>query len=179
MMRYILIFFLLDGCQERWGCVVITNMDVTVYNRKYDETTHFDTWSRTVLHGVHVYVDHKTAVTDNGLKSAEVYKIRIPADIPEAGQYLPPDQFARCGGYGQCQAQVASEVIVGHSHNGGRGDEGVSVLGLGGGAGEIHTCVAALVVFRPFCNGEAAQCDASTVQLQRVVVAGVGCAGEG
>ena len=34
--------------------------------------------------GVHVYVDHKTAVTDNGLKSAEVYKIRIPADIPEA-----------------------------------------------------------------------------------------------
>lgn len=60
---------------------MITNMDVTVYNRKYDETTHFDTWSRTVLHGVHVYVDHKTAVSDNGLNSAEVYKIRIPADI--------------------------------------------------------------------------------------------------
>ncbi len=51
---------------------MITNMDVTVYNRKYDETTRFDTWSRTVLHGVHVTVDHKTAVSDNGLNSAEV-----------------------------------------------------------------------------------------------------------
>ena len=79
---------------------MITNADVTVYNRISGDSTHYDTWIRTVLHGVHVHVDHKTAVTDNGLKSAEVYKIRIPADIPEAGQYLPPDQFARCGGYG-------------------------------------------------------------------------------
>lgn len=92
---------------------MITNMDVTVYNRKYDETTHFDTWSRTVLHGVHVYVDHKTAVTDNGLKSAEVYKIRIPADIPEAGQYLPPDQFARCGGYGYWTIQNDDQIVLG------------------------------------------------------------------
>ena len=30
----------------------------------------------------------------NGLKSAEVYKIRIPADIPEAGQYLTPQEYA-------------------------------------------------------------------------------------
>ena len=73
---------------------MITNADVTVYNRISGDSTHYDTWIRTVLHGVHVRVDHKTAVTDNGLKSAEVYKIRIPADIPEAGQYLPPDQFA-------------------------------------------------------------------------------------
>ena len=79
---------------------MITNADVTVYNRISGDSTHYDTWIRTVLHGVHVHVDHKTAVTDNGLKSAEVYKIRIPADIPEAGQYLPPDQFACCGGYG-------------------------------------------------------------------------------
>ena len=69
---------------------MITNADVTVYNRISGDSTHYDTWIRTVLHGVHVHVDHKTAVTDNGLKSAEVYKIRIPADIPEAGQYLPP-----------------------------------------------------------------------------------------
>ena len=69
---------------------MITNADVTVYNRISGDSTHYDTWIRTVLHGVHVRVDHKTAVTDNGLKSAEVYKIRIPADIPEAGQYLPP-----------------------------------------------------------------------------------------
>lgn len=53
---------------------MITNSDITVYNRISGDSTHYDTWIRTVLHGVHVHVDHKTAVTDNGLKSAEVYK---------------------------------------------------------------------------------------------------------
>ena len=92
---------------------VITNADVTVYNRISGDSTHYDTWIRTVLHGVHVHVDHKTAVTDNGLKSAEVYKIRIPADIPEAGQYLPPDQFACCGGYGYWTIQNDDQIVLG------------------------------------------------------------------
>ena len=92
---------------------VITNADVTVYNRISGDSTHYDTWNRTVLHGVHVHVDHKTAVTDNGLKSAEVYKIRIPADIPEAGQYLPPDQFACCGGYGYWTIQNDDQIVLG------------------------------------------------------------------
>ena len=47
---------------------MITNSDITVYNRISGDSTHYDTWNRTVLHGVHVHVDHKTAVTDNGLK---------------------------------------------------------------------------------------------------------------
>jgi len=92
---------------------MITNSDITVYNRISGDSTHYDTWIRTVLHGVHVYVDHKTAVTDNGLKSAEVYKIRIPADIPEAGQYLPPDQFACCGGYGYWTIQNDDQIVLG------------------------------------------------------------------
>lgn len=94
---------------------MITNADVTVYNRISGDSTHYDTWIRTVLHGVHVRVDHKTAVTDNGLKSAEVYKIRIPADIPEAGQYLPPDQFACCGGYGYWTIQNDDQIVLGES----------------------------------------------------------------
>ena len=92
---------------------MITNADVTVYNRISGDSTHYDTWIRTVLHGVHVHVDHKNAVTDNGLKSAEVYKIRIPADISEAGQYLPPDQFACCGGYGYWTIQNDDQIILG------------------------------------------------------------------
>lgn len=73
---------------------MITNADVTVYNRISGDASNYDTWHRTVLHGVHVYVDHKTALSDNGLNSAEVYKIRIPADIVEADQYLPPEEYA-------------------------------------------------------------------------------------
>ena len=92
---------------------MITNSDITIYNRISGDSTHYDTWIRTVLHGVHVHVDHKTAVTDNGLKSAEVYKIRIPADIPEAGQYLPPDQFACCGGYGYWTIQNDDQIVLG------------------------------------------------------------------
>ena len=72
---------------------MITNSDITVYNRISGDSTHYDTWIRTVLHGVHVHVDHKTAVTDNGLKSAEVYKIRIPANIPEADCAIPYNAF--------------------------------------------------------------------------------------
>lgn len=92
---------------------MITNSDITVYNRISGDSTHYDTWNRTVLHGVHVHVDHKTAITDNGLKSAEVYKIRIPADIPEAGQYLPPDQFACCGGHGYWTIQNDDQIVLG------------------------------------------------------------------
>ena len=88
---------------------MITNSDITVYNRISGDSTHYDTWNRTVLHGVHVHVDHKTAITDNGLKSAEVYKIRIPADIPEAGQYLPPDWTIQNDDQivlGECQIEI-------------------------------------------------------------------------
>ena len=106
-------YFQQQGMTEQQGCSVITNADVTVYNRISGDSTHYDTWIRTVLHGVHVHVDHKTAVTDNGLKSAEVYKIRIPADIPEAGQYLPPDQFACCGGYGYWTIQNDDQIVLG------------------------------------------------------------------
>ena len=91
---------------------MITNADVTVYNRISGDSTHYDTWIRTILHGVHVHVDHKTAVTDNGLKSAEVYKIRIPADIPEAGQYLPPDQFA-CRSESRVPEALQGDKLVG------------------------------------------------------------------
>ena len=103
----------LEAIMDAIDSGVITNADVTVYNRISGDSTHYDTWNRTVLHGVHVYVDHKTAVTDNGLKSAEVYKIRIPADIPEAGQYLPPDQFACCGGYGYWTIQNDDQIVLG------------------------------------------------------------------
>ena len=92
---------------------MITNSDITVYNRISGDSTHYDTWIRTILHGVHVHVDHKTAVTDNGLKGAEVYKIRIPADIPEAGKYLPPDQFACCGGHGYWTIQNDDQIVLG------------------------------------------------------------------
>ena len=75
--------------------MMLANATITIYNRKTGSKTTFDTWNRTVIRGVHVYVDHKVSAGDSGLNSAEVYKIRIPADVENADQYLPPEEYAK------------------------------------------------------------------------------------
>ena len=74
--------------------MMLTNATITIYNHRYDSLTRFDTWHRTIIENVHVYVDHKASVGDSGLNSAEVYKIRIPTDVENADQYLPPEEYA-------------------------------------------------------------------------------------
>lgn len=56
--------------------MMLTNATITIYNHRYDSLTRFDTWHRTIIENVHVYVDHKASAGDSGLNSAEVYKIR-------------------------------------------------------------------------------------------------------
>lgn len=73
---------------------MLTNATITIYNRRAGSKTDFDSWNRTVLQGVHVYVDHKVSTGDSGLNSAEVYKIRIPSDVENADRYLPPEEYA-------------------------------------------------------------------------------------
>ena len=73
---------------------MLTNATITIYNRIPGKKNTFDTWHRTVIRDVHVYVDHKASVGDSGLNSAEVYKIRIPTDVENADQYLPPEEYA-------------------------------------------------------------------------------------
>lgn len=74
---------------------MITNADITIYNRKYDQATRLDAWHRTVIHNVHVYIDHKTSVGDSGLNSADVYKIRIPQGVDCGDAYLPENEYAK------------------------------------------------------------------------------------
>lgn len=73
---------------------MITNADITIYNRKYDEKTKFNTWHRTLIRGVHVYVDHKVSRGESGVNGSEVCKIRIPADVEAADLYLTQEQYA-------------------------------------------------------------------------------------
>ena len=74
---------------------MITNADITIYNRKYDQATRLDAWHRTVIHNVHVYIDHTTSVGDSGLNSADVYKIRIPQGVDCGDAYLPENEYAK------------------------------------------------------------------------------------
>lgn len=73
---------------------MITNATITIYNRQYQKATRSDVWRKTVIQDVHVYVDHKIAVGDSGVTSAEIYKIRIPAEVENADLYLPPEDYA-------------------------------------------------------------------------------------
>lgn len=72
---------------------MITNGDITIYNRKDGGRNRPDVWQRTVILGVHIYVDNKVALGETGVNSADVYKIRIPADVKDAGTYLSPEEY--------------------------------------------------------------------------------------
>ena len=71
---------------------MITNADITIYNRKANPDTRKMEYCRTIVKGVHWYAEQKTTVTDNGLKSADVHKIRIPAESLTG--YLPAEEYA-------------------------------------------------------------------------------------
>lgn len=72
---------------------MITNADITIYNKKYDPETRQDTWHRTVLKGVHFYCEHKVSLLATGLVNADLYKIRIPADVSAGKTYVPWTEF--------------------------------------------------------------------------------------
>ena len=61
-----------------------------------------------------MYVDHKASVGDSGLNSAEVYKIRIPTDVENADQYLPPEEYAELENpAGYWTIQIDDHIVLG------------------------------------------------------------------
>lgn len=74
---------------------MITNADITIYNRKLNPETRQYVWSRTVISDVHWYTDQKVQILagDKGLSSTDLYKIRIPEESFPPG-YLPPQEYA-------------------------------------------------------------------------------------
>ena len=76
---------------------MITNADLTIFNyRGTDKTTGRATYFRTQIRGVSFYTEQKVQVTDKGLVSADLYKIRIPEDADTQGkQYIDADQYAQ------------------------------------------------------------------------------------
>ena len=93
---------------------MLTNATITIYNRIPGKKNTFDAWHRTVIRDVHVYVDHKASVGDSGLNSAEVYKIRIPTDVENADQYLPPEEYVKKDNPGDCWTiQIDDHIVLG------------------------------------------------------------------
>lgn len=93
---------------------MLTNATITIYNRKPGNKSTFDSWHRTVIRDVWAYVDHKASVGDSGLNSAEVYKIRIPTDVENAEQYLPPEEYVKKDNPGDYWTiQVDDHIVLG------------------------------------------------------------------
>lgn len=72
-----------------------TNADMTIYNYWYNSETKAREYRRTQIEGVHWYTDQKVVVTDKGVVSGDVYKIRIPQDaVTEDGRrYLVSELY--------------------------------------------------------------------------------------
>lgn len=93
---------------------MLTNATITIYNRFSGNKNTYDTWKRTVLRDVHVYVNHKASVGDSGLNSAEVYKIRIPEETENAEQYLKPEEYQKSSNpAGYWTIQVDDQIVLG------------------------------------------------------------------
>lgn len=57
---------------------MITNTEITLYHAGYDPVTRDDCYTRTYYARASLQEDVKVSVLDNGLKSANVVKIRVP-----------------------------------------------------------------------------------------------------
>lgn len=57
---------------------MLTNTDITIYNRKYNQESRIDTWRRVYVPEVWWFKNEKSSITTDGLKQADVYTIRIP-----------------------------------------------------------------------------------------------------
>lgn len=57
---------------------MLTNTDATLYSRKYDPQSRLDAWERIYLPEVWWHKSEQSSVTTDGLKTADVYTVRIP-----------------------------------------------------------------------------------------------------
>lgn len=74
---------------------MITNADITIYNQKINPSTKLTEYIRTQIRNVHWYTDQKTSVDQAGVHSADVYKIRIPAESVEDIQFIDCSEWRR------------------------------------------------------------------------------------
>lgn len=71
----------------------LCNDTITVYNHGLDADG-YDVYYPTVIKGVHWHCEVASTVTNDGLKTANQYTIRIPLDADFSGKtYAPPEIY--------------------------------------------------------------------------------------
>ena len=76
---------------------MITNADLTIYNKRgVNKKTARTIYLKTQIRGVNFYTKQVTNVFDQGLKSADLYQIRIPLSADTQGkQYIDADLYKK------------------------------------------------------------------------------------
>lgn len=74
---------------------MITNSNITIYNRYFNSTTRLDSYQRTILQGV--FWDDKKAVNQiqSGLQDADEVLIIIPFSVNSDKQYISSKEFEK------------------------------------------------------------------------------------
>ncbi|MCI6173145.1 MAG: hypothetical protein MR671_02675 [Clostridiales bacterium] len=68
---------------------------ITVFNVRADDDKGYDVYIPTVIRGVSWYCEVASTVDDSGLRAANKYTIRIPADADLSGKmYVEPSAYA-------------------------------------------------------------------------------------
>lgn len=71
---------------------MLTNASLTIFNRFPDSQSRKFVYIPHYIPNVWFHTDQKISVGDGGLKSADVYKIRVP--YSECVDWMPPNDFA-------------------------------------------------------------------------------------
>lgn len=74
---------------------MVTNADLTIYNKVYDRDTGASMYYRTVLKGVNWQDTTAVQPTDKGIVSADVAEIYIPFVVETEKQFMKPKNFAQ------------------------------------------------------------------------------------
>lgn len=75
---------------------MITNANMTLYNRKYDPETREDKWYATNIAGVHVFADYRVSESSSGIDRNRTFKVRIPVSAVCDKTYVSEDEWDRC-----------------------------------------------------------------------------------
>lgn len=74
---------------------MITNSDITIYNKYFDKETRLDKYQRTVLSGVFWNDKKGYNRLTSGIESADEVLVLVPFKVGSNKQYISPKEFER------------------------------------------------------------------------------------
>lgn len=89
---------------------MLTNADITIFNKIPNQSKKCFEYVGHYISDVSFYTDQKVSVGDGGLKSANVYKIRIQEESLEG--YVLPDEFMKT--YSGWTVNTGDLFVLGH-----------------------------------------------------------------